>query len=109
MYSKRERLANAIWNKMEPLMEAAKSCGQPMSVRFDAKNNISIKGFNEEADEFVAAIEKAEEEYSIRWDIITISFVARKAEKNKDIKVEWKTDPDTGVYIDWSEYFEFSV
>ena len=109
MYSKRERLANAIWNKMEPLLESAKSCGQPMSIRFDAKHTISIKGFNEEADEFVAAVEKEEDALSIRWDIKTISFVAKKAEKNENIKTEWKGDPDTGVYIDWSEYFEFSV
>ena len=109
MYSERERLASAIWKIMEPALEAAKSCGQPMSIRFDAQHRVCVDGVADGACEIVGSIAKAEEEYSIHWDIKTISIVAKKAAENKNINVEWVSDSDTGVYIDWSEYFKFSV
>ena len=105
-YSKNIELANAIWKRLKGKFESQ----HDFSVKFDAKHHIHVSAsVPTECDETLKDIAQAEKECAYEWNMRVIEEIYQLAKKHGKIKCEWGGDRDTNLYIDRSEYYQFSV
>ena len=104
MFTKNQQLAERMWKELRPIFKNTKD----LSVHFD-NYGVKVSGLESIADEIFSLIDKAEAKEAFKWDMRTIHYLEKLAQKDGGIEIIHHTSDELDEMKDWSEYYEFNV